>query len=83
MGIYGLLAIMQPLTGRLTYDFYFYPAVPAVCLTIAWGFWRLWEIARNRTGTKVVFITGLSLYVLASLAVFVIMSPLGTNLVKL
>ena len=83
VGVYGLLVIMQPFTGRLTYDFYFYPAVPAVCLTIAWGFWRLWEAARPRVGTRAVFITGLSLYLLASLAVFVIMSPLGTNLVKL
>jgi predicted membrane-bound dolichyl-phosphate-mannose-protein mannosyltransferase len=35
VGVYGLLAVVQPLTGRLTYDYYFYPAVPAVCLTIA------------------------------------------------
>jgi hypothetical protein len=83
LGIYGLFVIMQPFTGRVTYDFYFYPAVPAVCITIAWGFWRLWEASRKRIGTKIVFITGLLLYLLASLAVFVIMSPLGTNLVKL
>jgi len=83
VGIYGLLVVLQPFTGRLTYDFYFYPAVPAVCITIAWGSWRLWEASRKRVGTKIVFIAGLSLYLLASLAVFVIMSPLGTNLVKL
>jgi len=81
--IYGSLVVLQLATGRLTYDYYFYPAVPAICLTIAWGFWRLWEMARNRVGTKVVFISGLTLYILTSLAVFVIMSPLGTNLVKL
>jgi predicted membrane-bound dolichyl-phosphate-mannose-protein mannosyltransferase len=83
VGVYGVLVILQLTTGRLMYDYYFYPAVPAVCLTIAWGAWRLWELARNRTQTRVIFITGLSLYLLASLAVFVIMSPLGTHLVKL
>jgi dolichyl-phosphate-mannose--protein O-mannosyl transferase len=65
------------------YDYYFYPAVPAICLTIAWGFWRLWEVARNRTKTRVLFIAGFSFYILASLAIFVIMSPLGTHLVRL
>ena len=83
IGVYGILAVLQPLTGRLTYDYYFYPAVPAVCLTIAWAFWRLWEMARKTAKTRVIFIVGLSLYVLASLAVFIIMSPLGTHLIKL
>lgn len=83
IGVYGILVVLQPLTGRLTYDYYFYPAVPAVCLTIAWGAWRLRELAWQRTKTKFVFIIGLSLYLMASVAVFVIMSPLGTNLVKL
>jgi 4-amino-4-deoxy-L-arabinose transferase-like glycosyltransferase len=81
--VYGLLVIVQFLTSRLMYDYYFYPAVPAICLTIAWGFWRLWEVARNRTKTRVLFIAGFSFYILASLAIFVIMSPLGTHLVRL
>jgi 4-amino-4-deoxy-L-arabinose transferase-like glycosyltransferase len=81
--IYGALVVLQLATGRLMYDYYFYPAVPAVCLTIAWGFWRVWELARKRVNTRVAFITGLSLYVLGSLVVFVIMSPLGTHLIKL
>jgi len=81
--VYGLLVAIQAVTGRLTFDYYFYPAVPAVCLTIAWGFWRIWEVALKRVGTKIVFTVGLSLYLLASLAVFVIMSPLGTNFIRL
>lgn len=83
VGVYGLLVVLTLFTDRLSYEYYFYPAVPAVCLCIAWGFWRWWETARNRTATKVVFISGLTLYILASLAVFVIMSPFGTNLVRL
>jgi Dolichyl-phosphate-mannose-protein mannosyltransferase len=83
VGVYGALVVIQLMTGRLMYDYYFYPAVPVICLTIAWGAWRLWELVRNRTITRVLFITGLSLYLLTSLAVFVIMSPLGTRLIKL
>lgn len=83
VGVYGVLVVMRLLTARLMYDYYFYPAVPAVCLTIAWGFWRLWQTAQTRRGTKIVFISGLTFYILASLAVFVIMSPFGTHLVRL
>jgi len=83
VGVYGLLAIIQAITGRVTYDYYFYPAVPVVCLTIAWGFWRLWELARKTAKTRVIFITGLALYLLFTMITFVIMSPMGTNLVKL
>ena len=83
IGVYGILVVMRLLTDRLMYDYYFYPAVPAVCLTIAWGFWRWWELARQKVKTRVLFIAVLSLYMLASMAVFVIMSPLGTHLVKL
>lgn len=83
VGVYGVLVVIQPFTGRIMFDYYFYPAVPAICLTIAWSFWRLWDIARNRVGTKIIFLTVFTLYLLASVAVFVIMSPLGTHIIKL
>ena len=83
VGIYGLLVVLQLITDRLTYEYYFYPAIPAVCLTIAWGIWRLWGVARKRFQTRVVFIAGLALYLLGTVVTFIIMSPLGTNLVKL
>ena len=59
VGVYGLLVIIQLFTDRLMYEYYFYPAVPAVCLTIAWGIWRLWGLARTRTQTRVIFLGGL------------------------
>ena len=83
VGVYGLLVIIQLATGRLMYEYYFYPAIPAVCLAIAWGIWRLWGVAQRRSQTRVIFMVGLSLYLLATVATFVIMSPLDTNLVKL
>jgi predicted membrane-bound dolichyl-phosphate-mannose-protein mannosyltransferase len=83
VGVYGLLIIMELITDRLTYDFYFYPAIPAVCLGIAWGVWKLWEVAGRGQKTSVVFLVGLLIYLLTTVATFIIMSPLGTNLVKL
>jgi 4-amino-4-deoxy-L-arabinose transferase-like glycosyltransferase len=80
--IYGLFIIIDVLINRPMYLFYFYPAVPAVCLTIALGSWKLWGIARRRRVTKVAFLTILSLYLVGTLVCFFIMSPLGSNLIK-
>ncbi|HLE81850.1 MAG TPA: hypothetical protein VJA25_11210, partial [Dehalococcoidia bacterium] len=65
------------------YHFYFYPAIPAVSLAIAWGIWKLWGLARRGKKRRVVFLIGLSVYILATVATFVIMSPYGTNLITL
>ena len=83
VGVYGLLVIIQLVTGRLMYEYYFYPAIPAVCLAIAWGIWRLWGVAQRRSQTRVIFLSLLALYLIGTAITFVIVSPLGTNLVKL
>ncbi len=72
VGVYGLLIVMELTTDRLTYLFYFYPAIPAVCLAIAWGVWKLWGVARRRQKTRVVFLTGLVTYLLGTVATFII-----------
>jgi predicted membrane-bound dolichyl-phosphate-mannose-protein mannosyltransferase len=82
LGVFGLLAVMQLLTDRLTYEYYFYPAVPAVCLAVACGIRQLWESARRRPQTRGIFTAVLALYLLAAVVTFIIMSPLGTNLLK-
>jgi dolichyl-phosphate-mannose-protein mannosyltransferase len=46
-GVYGLLVVLKLVTGRLMYHFYFYPAVPAVCLAIAWFLWKIWGNAQK------------------------------------
>ena len=83
VGVYGLLAVLTLLTDRLSYEYYFYPAVPAVCLSIACGIWKLWELARGKQTTRVIFRACLAFYLLAVVLVFIIMSPLGTHLVRL
>jgi dolichyl-phosphate-mannose-protein mannosyltransferase len=83
VGVYGMLVVLTLLTDRLSYEYYFYPAVPAVCLSIACGIWKLWELARGKKMTRVIFRAGLAFYLLAVVVVFIIMSPFGTNLVKL
>jgi predicted membrane-bound dolichyl-phosphate-mannose-protein mannosyltransferase len=83
-GVYGLLVILKLTTGRLMYHFYFYPAIPAVCLATAWLTWKLWGVARKRgRKARIGFTVGLSVYVAATIVTFVFMSPLGTNLIWL
>lgn len=83
MTIYGLFIIFELVIKRPMYLFYIYPVVPAICLIIALGSWRLWDLARTRPITKVIFLTVLLLYLFGTLASFVIMSPIGTSLIKL
>jgi dolichyl-phosphate-mannose--protein O-mannosyl transferase len=83
VAVYGLLIPIELLTRRLMYTFYFYPAVPAVCLAIAWGAWKLWTAARKGSRTRVAFLAGTTIYLLMTIATFIIMSPIGTSLVKL
>ena len=83
VGVYGLLVALELVTNRYMYHFYFYPAIPAVSLAIAWGIWKLWGLARRGKKRRVVFLIGLSVYILATVATFVIMSPYGTNLITL
>jgi dolichyl-phosphate-mannose-protein mannosyltransferase len=84
VGVYGLLVVLKLVTGRLMYHFYFYPAIPAVCLAIAWLFWRLWGVAKKRgKKSRIAFGVGLGVYLAATIVTFVFMSPLGTNLIHL
>lgn len=83
-GVYGFLIVLKLVTGRLMYHFYFYPAIPAVCLAIAWLFWSLWGTAKRRgKKSRIVFCIGLGVYAAATIVTFVFMSPLGTNLIQL
>lgn len=83
IGAYGLLVPLELLTDRNMYHFYFYPAVPAVSLAIAWCAWKIWTVARNGATTKGVFLGALAFVLLAVIAAFVIQSPWGTNLITL
>jgi predicted membrane-bound dolichyl-phosphate-mannose-protein mannosyltransferase len=81
--IYGLFIAIDVFIKRPMYAFYFYPCIPAVCLTVALGSWQLWDKARIYKKVKIVFITILILLLFASIVSFVILSPIGSNFIKL
>ncbi|MBI2859635.1 MAG: glycosyltransferase family 39 protein [Chloroflexi bacterium] len=81
--VYVLLIVLELATDRLMYHFYFYPAVPPVALAIAYGAWRLWAATEKGRRWRVIFPILLGVYILATIATFVIMSPYGTKLVPL
>jgi hypothetical protein len=39
--LHVLLIPIELITGREMFTFYFYPAVPVVCLAIAWAGWKI------------------------------------------
>jgi dolichyl-phosphate-mannose-protein mannosyltransferase len=83
-GVYGLLIVLKLTTGRLMYHFYFYPAIPAVCLAIAWAAWSLWGASRQKgRKSRIAFAICFSVYIIGTIVTFVFMSPLGTNLIAL
>ncbi|GEM_PF-1922081 len=83
ISVYGLLIVLELATDRLMYHFYFYPAVPPVCLAIAWSAWKLWQAAKKGRKWRIIFPVILGVYILATIAAFVIMSPFGTDLITL
>lgn len=83
IGVYGLLIILKLVTGRLMYHFYFYPAIPAVCLATAWLCWRLWGIMRRGPKSKIVYLSLLGVYLVGTVVTFVFMTPMGTHLINL
>jgi dolichyl-phosphate-mannose-protein mannosyltransferase len=83
-GVYGLLIVLKLITGRLMYHFYFYPAIPAVCLAIAWAAWNWWGAAQKKgKKSRIVFASVFFFYIAATIVTFVFMSPLGTDLIQL
>jgi len=81
--VYGLLVVTQLLFPRPMYSYYLYPAIPVVCFGIALLVYEIWQIALRRTATRLIFNTGLCIFIIATAVSFVIMSPLGTSLVAI
>ena len=77
IGVYVLLIPLALVTDRLMFTTYFYPAVPAVCLAIAWTAWKIWTVMKQEKTRKTMFLSFLTLYIICSLAVFYLMSPYG------
>jgi dolichyl-phosphate-mannose-protein mannosyltransferase len=76
-GVYVLLIPLELVTGRLMFTYYFYPAVPAVCLAIAWSAWKIWKQMRQEKKRRIIFLWILTFYSVATLVIFFFMSPFG------
>jgi len=76
-GVYLLLIPLAIVTDRLMFTTYFYPAIPVVCLGIAWTAWKMWSVMKQDKTRKTIFLSILTLYIIGSLVVFYLMSPFG------
>ena len=79
--VYILLIPLELITNRRMYTFYFYPAIPAVCLAIAWSAWKLWSVMRREKKRRVIFLCTLVIYIASSVVIFFFMSPFGGHLI--
>ena len=69
------------ITHRVTYPYYIYPAIGAICIGIAMGLSNLLELGQTKWSGKWkgVMIGVVAAYCVAHLAVFVYMSPVFTR----
>jgi predicted membrane-bound dolichyl-phosphate-mannose-protein mannosyltransferase len=79
-GVYLLLMPLALVSDRLMFTSYFYPAVPAVCLAIAWSAWKLWSAMRKDNKQRVIFVSLLAVYAVCTIVIFYLMSPFGGHL---
>ncbi|MFZ7104971.1 MAG: glycosyltransferase family 39 protein [Peptococcaceae bacterium] len=73
--VYGLLAIFSLIVSRPMYLFHFYATIPALCIMVALAFWELWNVMRKRRLTAIAYYVLLAILIIATVAVFFIMSP--------
>jgi len=75
-GMFVLWGPISILTNRVSFIFYYYPAIGALCLGLGLGLNEAIEWVRTkRTRIKVPVIAGLALFFLFHIASFVILSP--------
>ncbi len=79
-GVYVLLIPLELLTKRVMFTYYFYPAIPAVCLAISLSVWKLWLCMRKEKKRRVIFLSLLAVYVFSTVIIFFFMSPFGGHI---
>lgn len=69
---------------RLMYIWYFYPVVPGICLALGYGMQRFTVMAQDAGNHRLLISvkTGILLYLLVHLALFILLSPMVVPLVK-
>jgi hypothetical protein len=79
-GLYLFLIPLEFITGRMMFIFYLYPAIPAVCLAIAWCAWRLWCLMKKQRKSKIIYLCILAIYIYSAVVSFFLLSPLANHL---
>jgi predicted membrane-bound dolichyl-phosphate-mannose-protein mannosyltransferase len=74
---YLILIPLELITDRVTYPFYFFPAVGAVCIGLGMGFSQLFSLAQDKKRGKLrlIALSVFLFYLLLHAAVFVFLSP--------
>jgi len=69
---------LELLTDRLTYVYYFYPTVGAICIGVSLGLSQLSKIGQTRRGSRLrwLAISIIAAYLVAHVAIFATLSPL-------
>jgi predicted membrane-bound dolichyl-phosphate-mannose-protein mannosyltransferase len=81
MVIFGIFLLVDLLLKRPMFAFYFYPCVPPICIGIALGAWKLYDITSTHKYLNKFFVPILVLLIIATLVSFVLMTPLGGKLI--
>lgn len=76
-GIYGMLILLELATKRVMFNYYFYPAIAAVCLAIAWSAWKMWLVMSKEKKRRAIFLSLLAVYTISTVVIFFFMSPFG------
>jgi predicted membrane-bound dolichyl-phosphate-mannose-protein mannosyltransferase len=75
--VYLLLIPIELITDREMFTFYFYPAIPVICLAIAWGAWRFRLTMQKDRQHAAVFRWAFAFYIAVTVVIFFLMSPFG------
>ncbi|MFH1381938.1 MAG: glycosyltransferase family 39 protein [Chloroflexota bacterium] len=66
---------LELITNRITYIYYFYPAVGAVCIGLAIGLGKLLELGQTRSKLRLAAVSIFCLYLVLHAVVFVLLTP--------
>ena len=83
-GTYLPWIIITIITDRVTFLFYFYPTLGAICIGVGLGLSQLLEMWKSKRQSKVgqTAVIAVSGYLLLHIAFFIILSPLSVPLIK-
>lgn len=80
-GTYLVWIPLSLITNRVSFVYYFYPTIGAICLGLGLGFSRFLELGKGKKTGKLRWLplAALSVYLLLHVAIFIALSPLLTQ----